>query len=126
MGFPGNPPYQFNQLIPYAFIHAAELRVRGINEQFIAHLEEKRPQLQRFVEQHQMRQSTGGTVSNTPGLGMGLSGLPGAQSQQTQLQHQMILNAPQQMPPMGNVTFKYMYPSPRLYHRILMLWTSMW
>ena len=98
MSFPGNPPYQFNQLIPYAFIPAAELRVHGINEQFIAHVEEKRPQLQRLVEQHQMRrQSTGGTVNNTPGLGMGLSSLPGTQSQQTQLQHQMMLNAPQQM-----------------------------
>lgn len=105
MGFPGNPPYQFNQMIPYAFISAADLRMRGVNEQFIAHVEEKRPQLQRFIEQHQeakRRQSLGGTpgaINNTPGLGMGLSGFSGPQSQQTQLQSHMMLNASQQMNP---------------------------
>ena len=105
IGYPGNPPYQFNQMIPYAYITATELRMRGINEQFIAHVEEKRPHLQRFIEQHQemkRRQSIGGmagTVNNNPGLGMGLSGLPGTQPQQTQLQPQMVLNAPQQMNP---------------------------
>lgn len=103
MGFPGNPPYQFNQMIPYAYIPAAELRMRGINEQFIAHVEEKRPHLQRFIEQHQemrRRQSIAGmpgAVNNSPGLGMGLSGLPGAQ--QGQMQPQMMLNGPQQMNP---------------------------
>ena len=102
MGFPGNPPYSFNQMIPYAYITAAELKMRGINEQFIAHVEEKRPHLQRFIEQHQemkRRQSVGGgagAVNNTPGLGMGLSGLPGPPSQQA---HQMALNASQQMNP---------------------------
>lgn len=105
MGFPGNPPYQFNQMIPYAYITAAELRMRGINEQFIAHVEEKRPHLQRFIEQHQemkRRQSIGGaagTINNTPGLGMGLNGLPGTQAQQTHLQPQMVLSAAQQMNP---------------------------
>jgi hypothetical protein len=105
MGFPGNPPYQFNQMIPYAFISAAELRMRGINEQFIAHVEEKRPHLQRFIEQHQemkRRQTIGGAagaVNNTPGLGMGLGGLSGTQHQQTQLQPQMVMNAPQQLNP---------------------------
>lgn len=105
MGFPGNPPYQFNQMIPYAFITATELRMRGINEQFIAHVEEKRPHLQRFIEQHQevrRRQSiggAGGSINNTPGLGMGLSSLPGTQPQQTQLQSQMALNQSQQMNP---------------------------
>lgn len=105
IGFPGNPPYGFNQMIPYAYITAAELRMRGINEQFIAHVEEKRPHLQRFIEQHQemkRKQSIGGAagVANSPpGLGMGLSGLPGTQSQQTQLPPQMVLNAPQQMNP---------------------------
>ena len=53
MGFPGRPPYSFNQMIPYAYITAAELKMRGVNEQFIAHVEEKRPHLQRFIEQHQ-------------------------------------------------------------------------
>jgi len=105
MGFPGNPPYTFNQMIPYAYITAAELKMRGINEQFIAHVEEKRPHLQRFIEQHQemkRKQTIGGgvgAVNNTSGLGMGLSGLPGTQSQQAQLQPQMVLNAPQQMNP---------------------------
>lgn len=102
MGFPANPPYQFNQMIPYAYITPAELRMRGINEQFIAHVEEKRPHLQRFIEQHQemkRRQSVGGgagTINNTPGLGMGLNGLPGTQAQQTHLQPQMVLSAAQQ------------------------------
>lgn len=105
MSFPGNPPYTFNQMIPYAYITAAELKMRGINEQFIAHVEEKRPHLQRFIEQHQemkRKQAIGGgvgAVHNTPGLGMGLGGMPGAQSQQAQLQPQMVLNAPQQMNP---------------------------
>jgi len=91
-------------MIPYAYITAAELKMRGINEQFIAHVEEKRPHLQRFIEQHQemrRKQAIGGgagAVNNTPGLGMGL-GLSGPQPQQTQLQPQMALNAPQQMNP---------------------------
>ena len=103
MGFPGSPPYQFNQMIPYAYISAAELRMRGINEQFIAHVEEKRPHLQRFIEQHQemkRRQSNGGlagAVNSSPGLGMGLGGLPGTQHHQTQ--PQMVMGAPQQMNP---------------------------
>ena len=99
MGFPGNPPYPFNQIIPFAYITAAELKMRGINEQFIAHVEEKRPHLQRFIEQHQEMKSVGGgagAVNDTPGLGMGLSRLPGMQPQQA---HQMALNAPQQMNP---------------------------
>ena len=50
--FPGNPPYTFHQMIPFAYITAAELKMRGINEQFIAHIEEKRPYLQRFIEQY--------------------------------------------------------------------------
>jgi len=65
MGFPGNPPYSFNQMIPYSYITAAELRMRGLNEQFIAQMEEKRPYLQRFIEQHQemrKRRSIGGAV----------------------------------------------------------------
>lgn len=104
VGIPGNPPYQFNQMIPYAYINAAELRMRGINEQFIAHVEEKRPHLQRFIEQHheRRRQSNGsaaGAINNTPGLGMGLGGLPGSQPHQTQLQSQIMLNVPQQMNP---------------------------
>ena len=105
MGFPGNPPYTFNQMIPYAYITAAELKMRGINEQFIAHVEEKRPHLQRFIEQHQemkRKQTIGGgagAINNTSGLGMGLSGLPGTQPQQAQLQNQMLLNASQQMNP---------------------------
>jgi hypothetical protein len=92
-------------MIPYAYITAAELKMRGINEQFIAHVEEKRPHLQRFIEQHQemkRKQTMGGgagAVNNTPGLGMGLSGLSGTQPQQAQLQPQMVLNAPQQMNP---------------------------
>jgi len=104
VGFPGNPPYNFNQLIPYAYITAAELKMRGINEQFIAHVEEKRPYLQRFIEQHQeskRKQAMGGGVGavNNTGLGMGLSGLPGTQSQQGQLPPQMVLNGSQQMNP---------------------------
>jgi len=105
LGFPGNPPYSFHQMIPYAYITANELKMRGINEQFIAHVEEKRPQLQRFIEQHQemKRKITigggAGAVNNTPGLGMGLSGMSGTQPQQTQLQSQMVMNAPQQMNP---------------------------
>ena len=81
MGFPGNAPYSFNQMIPYAYITAAELKMRGINEQFIAHVEEKRPHLQRFIEQHQemkRKQSVGGgagAVNSIPGLEVGLSGL---------------------------------------------------
>jgi len=104
MNFPGNPPYTFHQMIPYAYITAAELKMRGINEQFIAHVEEKRPHLQRFIEQHQemrRKQAIGGgagAVNNTPGLGMGL-GLSGPQPQQTQLQLQMALNPSQQMNP---------------------------
>ena len=101
-GNPGNPPYNFHQLIPYAYVTAAELKMRGINEQFIAHVEEKRPQLQRFIEQHQevmrRKQSAGSgaaAVNNAPGPGMGLNGLSGTQPQQTQ----MLLNAPQQMNP---------------------------
>ena len=92
-------------MIPYAYITATELKMRGINEQFIAHVEEKRPHLQRFVEQHQemrRRQSNGGgvgAVGNNPGLGMGLSGMPGTQPQQAQLQPPMGLNAHQQMNP---------------------------
>lgn len=102
---PGNPPYTFDQLIPYAYITAAELKMRGINEQFIALVEERRPLLQRFIDQHQelrRKQAIGGgagTVNNMPGLGMGLSGLPGTQSQQTQLQSQMVPNPSQQMNP---------------------------
>ena len=105
MNFPGNPPYTFHQMIPYAYITAAELKMRGINEQFIAHVEEKRPHLQRFIEQHQemrRKQAIGGgagAVNNTPGLGMGLNGLSGPQSQHTQLQPQMPLNPSQQMNP---------------------------
>ena len=104
MGFPGNPPYTFNQMIPYAYITAAELKMRGINEQFIAHVEEKRSYLQRFIEHHQenkRKQSMGGggPTNNAPGLGMGLNGLSGSQPQQTQLQSQMALNASQQMNP---------------------------
>ena len=105
MSFPGNPPYTFNQMIPYAYITAAELKMRGINEQFIAHVEEKRQHLQRFIEQHQemrRKQAIGGgagVANNTPGLGMGLSGLSGTQPQQAQLQPQMMLNASQQMNP---------------------------
>jgi len=105
VGIPGNPPYNFHQMIPYAYITAAELKMRGINEQFIAHVEDKRPYLQRFIEQHQemkRKQTMGGgagTVNNTPGLGMGLSGLPGTQPQQAQLQPQMVLNGHQQMNP---------------------------
>ena len=105
MGFPGNPPYQFNQMIPYAYIPVAQLRMRGINEQFIAQVEEKRLHLQRFIEQHEESKrkqgigSVAGTVNGTSGLGMGLSGLPGTQSQQTQLHSQMLMNAPQQMNP---------------------------
>ena len=105
VGFPGNPPYNFNQMIPYAYITAAELKMRGINEQFIAHVEEKRPYLQRFIEQHQemkRKQTMGGgagAVNNTPGLGMGLSGLPGTQPQQVQLPPQMQMNGAQQMNP---------------------------
>lgn len=105
MGFPGNPPYTFHQMIPYAYITAAELKMRGINEQFIANVEEKRPYLQKFIVQHQemkRQQSIGGgsgAVNNTPSLGMGLSGLHGTQSQQAQLSPQMVLNAPQQMNP---------------------------
>ena len=74
VGFPGNPPYSFNQMIPYAYISAAELRIRGINEQFIACIEEKRQYLQRFIEQHQemkRKQAMGGgagAVNNTPGV----------------------------------------------------------
>ena len=85
--FPGNPPYNFHQMIPYAYITAAELKMRGINEQFIAHVEEKRPYLQRFIEQHQemkRKQTMGGeagAIKNTPDLGMGSSGLPGTQPQ---------------------------------------------
>jgi hypothetical protein len=103
MGFPVNPPYTFNQMIPYAYISAAELRMRGVNEQFIAQVEEKRPYLRRSIEQFQeMRRKqaiggTAGTLSNAPGLGMGLSGSPGTQPQQTQLQPQMVLNTPQQI-----------------------------
>ena len=103
MNFPGNPPYTFHQMIPYAYITAAELKMRGINEQFIAHVEEKRPHLQRFIEQHQemrRKQAIGGgagAVNNTPGLGMGL-GMSGPQPQQTQLQPQMALNASQMNP----------------------------
>ena len=102
---PGNPPYTFDQMIPYAYISAAELKMRGINEQFIAQVEEKRPLLHRFIEQHQemrrKQQAMGGgagVANNMSGLGMGLSGLPGSQPQQTQ-QPQMMLNAPQQMNP---------------------------
>jgi hypothetical protein len=104
-GFPGNPPYSFNQMIPYAFISVAELKMRGINEQFIAHVEEKRPHLQRFIEQHQemkRKQAIGGgagAANNTTGLVMSLSGLSGSQPQQTQFQQQMVLNTPQQMNP---------------------------
>ena len=102
MGFPGNPPYAFNQMIPYAYIPAAELKMRGINEQFIAHVEEKRPYLQRFIEHHQenkRKQSIGGgsVTNNAPGLGMGLNGLSGSQPQQAQLPPQMAMNASQQM-----------------------------
>ena len=100
---PGNPPYTFDQMIPYAYISAAELKMRGINEQFIAQVEEKRPMLQRFIDQHQemrRKQAMGGgagAANNMPGLGMGLNGLPGTQPQQTQSQPQMMLNASQQM-----------------------------
>lgn len=102
MGFPGNPPYQFTQLIPYAYMTAAELRMRGVPEQVIALVEEKRPHLQNYIEHHQVKrkQSIGGAAgaaNNTSGLGMGLSGFPGTQPQQTQLQPHMVLNATQQM-----------------------------
>ena len=104
MSFPGNPPYTFNQMIPYAYIPAAELKMRGINEQFIAHVEEKRSYLQRFIEHHQenkRKQSIGGggAPNNAPGLGMGLNGLSGSQTQQAQLPHQMAMNTSQQMNP---------------------------
>jgi hypothetical protein len=104
MGFPGNSPHQFAQLIPYAYMTAAELRMRGVPEQVIALVEDKRQYLQNYIDHHQVKrkQSIGGAagaINNPPGLGMGLSGLPGTQSQQMQLQPQMVHNATQQMNP---------------------------
>ena len=104
MGFPGNPPYTFNEMIPYTYISAAELKMRGLNEQFIAHVEEMRPHLRGFIGQHQemRRRQVAGTSgvhprqSSQPQVALNLSqhvnpnirqgilsGVPGATSEPT-------------------------------------------